>query len=80
MFQGFQFLDDIMTYRQKNAYLSPNNRCLLISFAFDLMPATGLVVGEKLPLYVLMEQTIIRQAIQISWIFNVCLVHGSPAL
>jgi hypothetical protein len=34
-------LYDLMIYRQKNAVLSPNNRCLFISCAHELMPATG---------------------------------------
>lgn len=54
-------LYDLMVYRQKNAILSPNNRCLFVSYAYELMPPTGQAIGDKLPLYVLMEQTIIRQ-------------------
>jgi hypothetical protein len=54
-------LYDLILYRQKNAILSPNNRCLFVCCAHELMPAVGLPVSEQLPLYVLAEQAIIRQ-------------------
>jgi hypothetical protein len=54
-------LYDLIVYRHKNAILSPNNRCLLVNCAQELMPTPAQVINEKLPLYVLMEQSILRQ-------------------
>ncbi|KAI6178430.1 Mediator complex subunit 23 [Aphelenchoides besseyi] len=54
-------LYDLLVYRLKNAIFSINNRVVFINCAFEDMPKPNQLVIEKFPLYILMEQAIIRQ-------------------
>ena len=54
-------LYDLLLYRQKNAQLAIGDRYYFVNCAFDMMPSAKYSVYQHLPLFVLVEQTILRQ-------------------